>query len=274
MLPLCKGCEQHKAAEAALTSPALEPVISVYKKKQWMSQKWGEGIWEKESHVSEQEKDREGTQFCGHEQLVQLSPSHYYTSSTSWNGFLQHSATPVTRKPERHPDCTSVNSRVTFPNLKKEQTLHHCLSVILARLTPPCSTWPQNSGKEIQRIKITFPVLPSIAAHQMLTYDLSHVILYIRKLMNKWESLFLLTPGELGIEIFVQVFFFCYTFTPAYYCRIAGKCWAVNIGLPLSEWLQSAEFCTKSLFTSEFLRRDMGCLHRFAILALLTNAEL
>jgi len=34
MLPLCKGCEQHKAAEAALTSPALEPVISVYKKKQ------------------------------------------------------------------------------------------------------------------------------------------------------------------------------------------------------------------------------------------------
>lgn len=123
MLPLCKGCEQHKAAEAALTSPALKPFISVYKKKQRMSQKWGERIWEKESHVSEQEKDREGAQFCRHEQLVQLSPSHHYTSSTSWNGFLQHAATPAVWKPEKHPDCTSVNSRVTFPNLKKSKPL-------------------------------------------------------------------------------------------------------------------------------------------------------
>lgn len=75
MLPLCKGCEQHKAAEAALTSPALKPFLSVYKKKQRMSQKWGERTWEKESHISEQEKDREGAQFCRHEQLIRL-PHH------------------------------------------------------------------------------------------------------------------------------------------------------------------------------------------------------
>jgi len=75
--------EACKVAEAALTSPALESFLSAYKKKQGMSQKWGGRIWEKESHVSDQEKDGDGTQLCRPEQLAQLSLSHCCTSSTS-----------------------------------------------------------------------------------------------------------------------------------------------------------------------------------------------
>lgn len=69
----------------------------------------------KESHVSEQETDREGAP-CRPEQLVQLSLSHYCTSSTIWNGFLQHTATPASWKPEGQPESIWVNSKITAPN--------------------------------------------------------------------------------------------------------------------------------------------------------------
>lgn len=64
-------CEQHKVAEAALASPAQ--FLSVYKKEQRMSQKQGERIWEKGSHVSDQEESGNGSQLCRLEQFVQLS---------------------------------------------------------------------------------------------------------------------------------------------------------------------------------------------------------
>lgn len=163
ILPLYEQC---KVAEAALTSPALESFPSVYKKKQGMSQKWGERIWEKESHVSDQEKDRDGTKLSRPEQLVQLSLSHCYTSSTSWNGFLQHTAKSQKGTLKAFEWTVELRPQSCC---EKEKILNHCLSVIPACLTLLCLMWPQDSGKEIKKKKKKshLPILTmSIAAYQ------------------------------------------------------------------------------------------------------------